>query len=194
MANTVKKRLGDLTIQDARIIFRNFAGKEGMYNAAGNRNFNVLLDHDVAQAMLEDGWNVKYLKPREEGDEPQPRIEVTVSYKARPPRVGLISSRGRVLLGEDLIEILDYADIEKVDVIISPYSWTVGEKTGVKAYLKTIFVTIREDELERKYADIPEIGYGGAPAQIEAGTPLLVEAKPAIDDANVVDAEVLPWD
>lgn len=194
MPSAIKKRLNDLTIEDARIIFRNFSGKEGTYNAAGNRNFNVLLDPEVAQAMIEDGWNVKFLKPREEGEDPQARIEVTVSYKARPPRVGLISSRGRALLNEQLIEILDYADIEKVDVIISPYSWTVGEKTGVKAYLKTIFVTIREDELERKYADVPEIGFGGEMAQIEAPMPLMIEATATAGNGDVIEAELLPWD
>lgn len=185
MAQAVKKRVGNVTIEDARIIFRNFSGKEGTYNAAGNRNFNVLLEPDLAEAMAADGWNVKYLRPREEGDEPQARVEVAVSYRIKPPRVGLITSRGRTLLGEEHLEILDYADIEKVDVILNPSFWEVNGKSGIKAYLQTIFVTIREDELERKYADVPEIGFGGeAPLQIEGG--------PASDEI-VIDAELLPW-
>lgn len=194
MTNTVKKRVGNVTIEDARIIFRNFSGKEGTYNAAGNRNFNVLLEPDLAEAMAADGWNVKYLRPREEGDEPQARVEVTVSYRLKPPRVGLITSRGRTLLGEEHLEILDYADIEKVDVILNPSFWEVNGKSGIKAYLQTIFVTIREDELERKYADVPEIGFGGAPAQIEAATPLMLEAATGTNTDDIVDAELLPWD
>jgi hypothetical protein len=53
-------------MEGVRIIFRNFAGKEGQYNREGDRNFGVILPDDVAQQMLADGWNVKYLKPREE--------------------------------------------------------------------------------------------------------------------------------
>src|SRR3954465_11535199 len=35
----------------------------------GDRNFAVLLDDEVAAAMNEDGWNVKWLKPREDAEE-----------------------------------------------------------------------------------------------------------------------------
>ncbi len=57
-------------IEDARLIFRNFTGKEGQYNNEGARNFSVILTDDVAVEMLRDGWNVKYLEPREEGEPP----------------------------------------------------------------------------------------------------------------------------
>jgi len=56
-------------IEDAELIFRNFSGKAGKYNVDGERNFAVLLPEDVAQQMLADDWNVKWLEPREEGKE-----------------------------------------------------------------------------------------------------------------------------
>jgi hypothetical protein len=51
--------------------------------------------------------------------------------------------------------MLDYADIKTIDVMLNPYEWEVNGNTGVKAYLKTAFVTLNEDELELKYAEDP---------------------------------------
>jgi len=143
-------------MENVRIIFRNFAGREGMYNREGARNFCVLLDHDTAKAMAEDGWNVKFLKPRDEDEEEQPYLQVSVNFKGRPPRVVMITSRGRNTLEEEQVELLDYVDIKTVDLIVNPYEWEVSGKTGVKAYLKSLFVTIEEDALELKYNDIDE--------------------------------------
>jgi hypothetical protein len=150
--------LKPVVLEDCRIIFRNFAGAATKFKDAGKRNFNIILDDDTANAMLADGWNVKYLQPREEGDEPLPRIEVEVSYKNRPPRVVMLTSRGRTNLDEDTVDLLDYAEVEQCDVVLNPYSWEVNGKSGIKAYLKTMFITIREDEIERKYANVPEAG------------------------------------
>jgi hypothetical protein len=138
-------------VEDARIIFRNFAGREGPYNREGDRNFAVVLDHSTAQQMLEDGWNVKYLDAREDGDEPTPYVQVSVNYKNRPPRVVLLTSSSRTQLDEKAVDVLDWADIKTADLIARGYEWAVNDKTGVKAYLQSLFVTIREDALEQKY-------------------------------------------
>ena len=141
-----------VTFEDAEIIFRNFEGKEGPFNRAGDRNFAVVLDQETADTLLADGWNVKSTNPREEGDEPTLYIQVSVRYDVMPPNVFMITSAGRVRLDEETIAMLDWANIEKVDLIIRAYNWVIGEKSGVKAYLKSMYVTIEEDELEKKYA------------------------------------------
>lgn len=154
----VARNENTLLMEDARIIFRNFAGKEGMYNREGDRNFCILLPEEVAEQMDKDGWNVKSLKAKEAGDPDQPYLQVSVGFKGRPPKIVMITSRGRTDLGEEECELLDWADIRNVDLIVRPYEWTVNGKSGIKAYLKSIFVTIEEDELDLKYADVPEAG------------------------------------
>lgn len=151
-----------VVMENVRIIFRNFAGREGMYNREGDRNFCVLLDEDVADAMARDGWNVKTLKARDEDEADQAYLQISVNFKGRPPRVVMITSRGRTTLQENEVEILDWADIRTTDLIIRPYEWAVNGKTGVKAYLQSIFITIDEDELELKYAAVDD-----APTRVE---------------------------
>lgn len=150
---------GKLTMEGAKIIFRNLAGREGKYNREGDRNFCVLLDVVTARAMEEDGWNIKRLRPREEdeGLEPQAYLPVSVSYKSRPPRVVLITSKGRTPLTEDVVEFVDMVDIKYVDLTINPYKWEVNGKGGVKAYLSTLYVIVHEDPLDLKYADLEEL-------------------------------------
>ncbi len=145
----------NVTIENVRIGFRNFAGKEGKFNPKGNRNFTMFLDEEIAQSLLKDGWNVKYLKPRNEDEEPQAMLQVKVMFGKVPPNIILINSKGKTLLNEDNVNILDWAEIASVDVIIRPYQWNVSGNMGIAAYLNKMYVTIVEDELEKKYDITP---------------------------------------
>ena len=160
---------GSLIIEDAQLVFRNFAGKEGKYNAEGDRNFCVLLDEDAAEQMVRDGWNIKALRSREEGDPEKPYVQVSVGFKFRPPKLVMVTSKGRTDLTEEELELFYFVDIKKVDLIIRPYTWAVGGKSGVKAYLKSMFLTVEEDYLDLKYADVPEIGAAPSRLELEAG-------------------------
>lgn len=147
----------EVSIENAKLVFKNFEGKEGKFNRAGDRNFCILLDDPIAQDMQENGWNVKFLQPREEGDKPQPYIQVKVNFNGNPsPNIFLVSSNGKNRLTEDDVKILDWADIATTDVVIRPYDWEVNGKTGRSAYLKTLYVVIVEDEFEKKYANTPD--------------------------------------
>jgi hypothetical protein len=139
-------------VEDGQIIFRNFTGKEGQYNREGDRNFAVILDQEAADQMLNDGWNVRFLAAREEGESDTPYIQVAVNFKNRPPRVVMITSTSRTQLDEASVDVLDWADIQSADLIARGYEWTVNGKSGVKAYLQSLFVTIEEDALEKKYS------------------------------------------
>lgn len=142
---------GTVVIENARLMYRNFEGRETAFNAAGSRNFCVVLPTQLAEQLRMDGMNVRYTEPREEGDEVFPYLQIKVGFKIRPPRVVMITSRGRVPLNEDTIGTLDWVNFELVDLIFRPRVWTHGTKSGVSAYLQSLFATIEEDYLERKY-------------------------------------------
>ena len=147
----------NIVVEGARIGFKNFSGKEGQYNPAGRRNFCWFIDDEaLANALVDDGWNVRYLKPREDNEKPQPYLQVAVEFKNFPPKIMMITSRGKSKIDESEVNILDWAEITNVDLIIRPYNWEVNGKSGVKAYLKALYVTIEEDEFESKYADTPD--------------------------------------
>jgi hypothetical protein len=139
-------------IEGAQIIFRNFAGKIGPYNDKGDREFSVIIPPELLDELIRDNWNVKYLESREEGEPDIPFISVRVNFKQKPPRVVMLTATSRTSLNEDSVEVLDYADIANADLICRGYEWEVNGKSGTKAYLQSLFVTIEEDELERKYA------------------------------------------
>lgn len=144
----------DIIMENAHIIFKNFSGRKSEYNREGDRNFNVIIpDEQYALRLQEDGWNVRVKPPRGEGDTPEYRLAVSVNFKSyRPPKIVLISHGRQQLLDEETVGILDQADISKIDLSIRPYNWEGNGRSGVKAYLKTMYATLEEDEFEAKYA------------------------------------------
>lgn len=154
------QRVNDnLSIENARILFRNFSGRESKYNRAGQRNFCVYIDDpDYAQKLINDGWNVRVRPPRDEGEAPAYYIPVAVSFENIPPTVYMITKRKKTRLDEESIGSLDFAEIANIDMTIRPYNWVIqegtrNEKSGVKAYLRSMYVTIYEDEFAEKYSD-----------------------------------------
>lgn len=150
----LSKKIPPITIENAQLAYRNFAGVAKTFNAKGLRNFNVILDIEMAKILERDGWNVKWDEPKEEGDEPRARIKVAVRFDNYPPRIVLITKNNRSILDEDSVDILDWAEIEKIDLVLTGSPWDVQGKQGIKAYLRKAFVTLSEDDLESKYSSV----------------------------------------
>lgn len=147
--------MNQINFEGATIGFRNFAGEEGPFNKAGDRNFVVFVTAEEAEDLLQQGWNVKFPKERDFGadeeDTRNPYLPVSVNFKNIPPKVIMITGDQMTKLGEEDIAMLDWAEIEHMDLIVRPYQWSVNGNSGVKAYLKAMYVTLVTDEFAQKY-------------------------------------------
>jgi hypothetical protein len=149
------RRDDNIVLEDVQLVFRNFTGRAGMYNKQGDRSFAVKLLPEWAEEMTRRGWNVKYLKARDEDEMDQPFISVKVKYDGpRPPKIYMITRRGRTQLSEDEVDLLDYVDILKVDVVLNPYPYNFNGRSGISIYVDSMYVTILEDELAEKYENM----------------------------------------
>lgn len=145
---------GILQIDNARIIYRNFAGTASKFNREGDRNFAVLIDDQaVADALIEEGWNVKIKPPREEGDAPFMYLPVKVKYSGYGPVVYLKSGERVNKLDEDGVFCLDEIEVESADIDIRPYDWEFNGKQGRTAYLQSIEVTQRLNRFAARYQE-----------------------------------------
>ena len=157
--------LSNVIIENAQLcpFNRNFSGKAGRYNPAGNRNFCIFIDDpDTINRLVSEGWNIKELPPRDDTEVTRYYTQVAVKFGKIPPKIVLVSSRGKTALNEEDVNMLDWAEITKCDLIIRPFEWEPGH---VKGYLKTMYVTIYEDELDLKYNNLPDAD--GAPQSQE---------------------------
>lgn len=143
--------MNNKVLENVKIGFMNLSGLETPYNRSGNRNFCVFLDTATANDMKSEGWNVKYLKTEDPDEIPQAYIQVTVSYKIRAPKIVAVYPDCKEPLNEDTVCSLDGEDIESADIILNPYEWEFNGNTGIKAYLKTMYVKIEEDVFASKY-------------------------------------------
>lgn len=145
---------GILMIDDARIVYRNFSGRGDKFNREGDRNFSVVIPtEEMADALVQEGWNVKIKPPREEGDIPFMTLPVKIKFNDRGPKVYLKTGHNQVTLDEESVSILDNVDILSVDMDIRPYDWEVQGKEGRTAYLQSIKVT---QEIDRFAAELAE--------------------------------------
>lgn len=147
--------VNNINIEGANIIWKNFSGERDRFNP-GKRGFSVVIDDAVmADELKQEGWNVKK-RPLQEGADPSEQ-EWTLPVKLnmnRYTQVWLIVGNHKTLLNEDTVAQLDVVDITDCDLSIRPYEWEMSSRTGITAYVDSMYVTIRENKFAEKYADL----------------------------------------
>lgn len=147
--------VNNINIEGANIIWKNFSGERDRFNP-GKRGFSVVIDDAVmADELKQEGWNVKE-RPLQEGADPSEQ-EWTLPVKLnmnRYTQVWLIVGNHKTLLNEDTVVQLDVVDITDCDLSIRPYEWEMSGRTGIAAYVDSMYVTIRENKFAEKYADL----------------------------------------
>lgn len=137
-----------LTIRNAKIINRNFAGRERknqqgeVVNAKGKRNFCVVFSDEEAAALLEDGWNIRHKKD----GTPFLPIEVSYNIPEYDPVIFYVDGGKRYDINEDTVDAIDDLDIAEAEVVIRPYHWHVRNQEGIKAYLTKLKLALMEDD------------------------------------------------
>ena len=147
--------VNNINIEGANIIWKNFSGERDKFNP-GKRGFSVVIDDSaMAKELKQEGWNVKE-RPLQEGADPSEQ-EWTLPVKLnmnRYTQVWLIVGNHKTLLNEDTVAQLDVVDIVNCDISIRPYEWEMSGRTGITAYVDSMYVTIRENKFAEKYADL----------------------------------------
>ena len=147
--------VNNINIEGATIIWKNFSGERDKFNP-GKRGFSVVIDDAVmADELKQEGWNVKE-RPLQEGADASEQ-EWTLPVKLnmnRYTQVWLIVGNHKTLLDEDTVSQLDVVDFVDCDLSIRPYEWEMSGRTGITAYVDSMYVTIRENKFAEKYADL----------------------------------------
>lgn len=158
MAFNNRNNPSDLMIEDAKLLFTNFAGSPTRYNSeGGKREFSVALPLNLVEDLEKDGWNVKYRKNADgEFDPERPYLGVKVSYKFRAPAIWLITGGRKQLMTEDTVGTLDNITIKTTDVVIHPSLYEVRGQQGISAYVKELYVVMDDESASfaSKYADL----------------------------------------
>ena len=128
---------GILQIEDARIIYRNFAV--------------IIPNQEIADELIADGWAVKIKPPRDEDESPFMYLPVKVKFNNRGPAAYVKSGNSVQRLNQDTIGMLDEIDIQSVDMDLRAYDWEVNGKTGRSAYLQAINVIQNIDRFGAQY-------------------------------------------
>ena len=160
---------GNLNVERAAMIYKNFSGKPTRVNPqGGKRTFSLVLNREFAEKLNDMGWNVKVKEVRDqiaegemtrtvgfqdyianyqtEFDHALMYTEIVVNENSEyPPKVYKVSEfngeKTMAIVPPDQWYRLDESELMNVDVSIHPYTHgrSIANPDAKKGYLKTMY-------------------------------------------------------
>lgn len=158
---------GNLQIDNATLIFKNFEGRGDMYNRPGDRNFAIRIDDiETAEELRSRGWNVSIKEGRDPEEGPRMHLKVKLAYKENVDNRGNVKVSGpnaylwtgnkRNVLDRESIACLDHIEIGNVNLDVRGYDWVVNGREGRSAWLNAIEVFQNIDRFAARYESMSE--------------------------------------
>ncbi len=164
------RKLEKMIIRNAEIDYFNFAGEASTFNAAGSRNFCLVLDDiELVKKMEEDHWNMKPYKKslnEETGEYEKYYTQISVEYGSKfypDPIIKYVSDGGRkqTVIEEDMLNLdsevsPDKLYFDRIDLTIR-LNRSINKTTGLpqtKGKLLYMYAWLEEDDLKREYDDM----------------------------------------
>lgn len=150
----------NVVVKNACIMFTNFAGEKDRFNM-GKPQFNLVLTEEAARDLQADGWNVRIMPAREEGESPTYMTNINVAFSSdgrRNPTIKLYSSLDgkRVCrrLSAETIGVLDDIRLERINLRIGSFNYD-GDKYTMKGYLHELQAVQKAEQtsFDDDYAD-----------------------------------------
>jgi len=159
---TYGKKLGNLTLLDAKFFGRpNFAGELDRFKD-DRRKFTVLIPNDSADQLREMGWNVKTNIPTQEelaqfpDREPISHLKVMVDNidieAGKGPEVFIIQGDDTERLTNQTLAVIDRSRFENIDMEIRGWEYDPEDNPGVYSARLVKFVGVLQPNLlDQKY-------------------------------------------
>ena len=146
-------------IENTRPIWTtNFSGDPARdrFGSTARKVSIIIPSADQARDMIDEGFNVKMTKPREDADSdfaPEYYISVNINYDSNwPPKIYLVSGDAEpVLLDEDSVNGLDYCRIKNINAVLNPYNNPNTHRNSL--YVQTMYVEqdVESDPFASRY-------------------------------------------
>ena len=171
------KKLGNLTLEDAKFWGRpNFAGEMDRFKN-DNRKFTIFIPNDAADELRALGWNVRETIPTPErlAQDPEAQIinslKITLNFKDDPahpndvryekgPDIWVIMGENREKLTSLTAGLLDRSHIQTLDMEIRAWNYNKEEvdagqeEPEYSARLVTLVAVIQPSVLSTKYGGL----------------------------------------
>lgn len=140
-----------ISIEGARVRYRDLSGRPSDYNKNGQRNITIELDAEDALELKEMGFNVRFPEVDPDGDERAPLLKIIVSKFSKVYRVN--SERQSIReLQEDEVSDLNAYRLRNVDLTFYARDYEIGKRVVRSAYLSKGYFDVEESYFDKKYS------------------------------------------